>query len=498
MDLISVFSLVNILVCFFGTAIGIVFGCVPGLTGTMGIVIFLPFTYNMDPIASFALLLGIYCGGSYGGSISAILIKTPGTGGAAATVLDGYPLAQKGQPSEALSLATIASTFGGLVSCAALIFIAPQLARFGLQFGPPEYFSIGLFGLSVVSSLSSKNLIKGLLCALAGLSLSFVGMDPITGSTRFTFGVINLFSGIGTGAALLGLFAMAEVFSKLDSLDDAKSGETIQIKKNKIASWSILKANWFNFIRSSVIGTIVGIIPGTGVGVASWISYNEARRASKNPEEFGKGAPAGIIAPEAANNAVTGGALVPLLTLGIPGDVTTAILIGALMIQGLTPGPQLFVEEPETVQGIYAMLIMSNIFMLILGLFAAKWFAKVLKVKTEILVPTVLMFCFVGSFAEANTIFGLGLALFMGVFGFLFKKAELSVAPVLLGLLLGEIIEPNFRRSLSMSQGDYSIFFTRPISVVMITISVLSFFLPIISTYIKNRKAKVSDANEPA
>ena len=488
MNYLSAFQPMAILFTFIGVVTGIVFGCIPGLTGTMGIVLMLPLTYKLDAVPAFALLMGIYVGAEYGGSISAILIRTPGTGSAAATVLDGNALARKGHASEALGAANIGSFSGGIISCIILIFLAPKLASVALSFGPPEYFAIGLFGLSIVAGLASKNLLKGILGACLGVAFSFVGLDPMVGSARFTFGQRILLQGITSGALLLGIFAMAEIFMALDELHSNKKIERIELKGAAHVKWPVIRKNIPNLLRSSLIGTVIGIIPATGTGIAAWLSYNEAKRASKEPETFGTGNISGVFAPEAGNNGVTGGALVPLLTLGIPGDVVTAAMMGALLIQGLTPGPKLFTENRDFVTGIYVMLIIANLLMLLLGQTCAQYFAKVLKVPTNILMPIILLFCIVGGFAINNDTFNILVALILGLFGYICKKVEIPPAPVLLGLLLGPIVESNFRRAMSMSRGDASIFFTRPISLVFIIVSVLSCAWPFISDMIEKRK----------
>ena len=477
----------NILYSFIGVFVGITFGAIPGLTATMGVILFLPFTFGMGPVASFALLLGIYVGGIYGGSITAILIKTPGTPSSAATVLDGYPLAEQGKASEALSMATIASFVGGIISCVSLIVLSPQLANFSLRFGPAEYFAVGLFGLSIVASLSADNILKGLLAAFLGLLIATVGMDPVLGNMRFTFGRVEMLSGVDAVSALIGMFAISEVFDKAENIFKQKAIGNIKIKKNKIVGIPVLKDNFINLMRSSFIGTLIGIIPATGSGVASWLSYNEAKRASKKPELFGKGSFEGVAASEAANNAVTGGALIPLLTLGIPGDVVTAVILGALMIQGLTPGPMLFQNNREVVIGIYMMLILANIFMLILGLLGTKLFVKVLKVPINILMPVVGVLCLVGAYAINNRVFDLKIALFMGIIGYLFNKANIPIPPMLLGIILSPIIESNFRLALAISHNDWSVFFTKPICLIFIIFSVLSFMWPIFRKMFKKK-----------
>ncbi len=492
LDLASVFSVWNILLNVLGVAIGIVFGALPGLTATMGVALFLPFTFGMQPVSAFALLLGIYCGGIYGGSVTAILIRTPGTPAAAATVLDGYPLAQQGHAFAALSGATIASFVGGVFSCLALMLLAPQLAKVALSFGPPEYFAVGLFGLSIVSSIAGDQILKGVLSGLFGLVIASIGIDPIEGSPRFTFGSITLMGGVDFVSSLIGLFAISEVLSKVETIFTEKKLDGLGRMGGSIIGAKVLVANTVNMIRSSIIGTIVGIIPATGSGMASWLSYNEAKRASKEPKKFGHGSYEGLIASETANNAVTGGALVPLLTLGIPGDVVTAIMLGALMLQGLTPGPQLFSNHPDVVFGIYAMMILANVFMLILGLIGINAFVKVLKIPTGILMPCVLALTYIGAFAINNSVFDMRVATLMGLVGYVFTKANFPVPPILLGIILGPIIETNFRRSLIMSHGDLTIF-TRPICLVFIIISCVAFFWPCIRERLAARKAAAAD-----
>ncbi|MDW7661885.1 MAG: tripartite tricarboxylate transporter permease [Bacillota bacterium] len=483
------FALSNIMFCFLGTCIGIVFGAIPGLTTTMAIALFLPFTFGMAPVPAFALLLGLYVGGVYGGSITAILINTPGTPAAAATALDGYPLAKQGKALEALSLATIASFIGGIFSCIVLILLAPRLATVALKFGPPEYFAISLFGLSMVATLSSKNMMKGIIAACFGLLIATVGIDPITGSHRFTFGTLQLVAGIELIPALIGLFAISEVLTKLETIYRDKGIGTMEKIKGKFISMKILKANIFNFLRSSVIGTVIGIIPATGVGMANWISYNEAKRMTKDPDLFGEGSYEGVAASETANNAVTGGALVPLLTLGIPGDVMTAILLGALMIQGLAPGPKLFLERPEVVTGIYGMLALANIFMLVIGLGLINLFVKIIKVPANVLMPLVLVMCFIGSYALHNRLFDVYMTLMFGVIGYILIKAKFSLPPILLGIILGPLIEANFRRAITMSRGNLSIFFQRPISAIFIVIALAAFIFPILRERLSQKKS---------
>lgn len=484
----------GVLSCIAGVFTGIVFGSIPGLTGTMAIALLLPVTFGMDTGTAFGLLLGIYCGSTYGGSITAILIKTPGTPAAACTVLDGHPLAVKGKAKEALSLAAIASFVGGVFSCAILFFVAPQLAKIAIEFGPAEYFAVGLFGLSIVGCLSANDVKKGAISALFGLMLSVIGVDPVAGVKRMTFNQVGLMNGIALIPALIGLFAMSEVFEKVSKAGRPQQRIDIKGLSGGIVSLKVLKENAINILRSSAIGTVIGIIPGTGSAVSPWIAYSEAKRVSKQPNEFGKGCYAGVAAAESANNGVTGGALVPLLTLGIPGDAVTAILLGALMIQGLTPGPLLFVEHADVVHQIYLLLIISNLFMLIFGLAGVPVFVKVLKVKTEYLMPVVISLCFIGGFAINNSVTDMMVLLLLGIAGYFMVRGGFPIPPAILGIILGGTVESNFRRALTMSRGSYSVFLT-PICVTFICISFATFFAPAVLGIIRKKKSKKNAKN---
>ena len=492
MDFSNILTFSNLLICAGGCIFGIVFGFLPGLSSTMAVAVILPFTFGMESIPAFSLLLGCYCGAMFGGAITAILIKTPGTPQNAATVLDGYPMAQSGKAQEALSTATICSFIGGIFSCVILILLARSLANVALKFGPPEYFAVGVFGLSVVSSLSGKNILKGVIGAYFGLMLSTIGSDPVTGIMRFTFGSTKLMAGMQIVAVLIGLFAISEVLTKLEAAHRKKAADSVNSLSGHMVSLKELLKHWVNILRSAVIGTIIGIIPGTGGGTAAWLSYNTAMRSSKNSDKFGTGCIEGVVASETANNAVTGGALVPLLALGIPGDTVTAVMLGALMIKGLTPGPTLFSNHADVINGIYVLLIVANVFMLIFGLLLVRPLVKVLQVPTSILFSVVLLLCCVGAFAMRNNLFDVEVAIVMGVLGFLLSKAGFTVPPILLGMILGSTIESNLRRSLIMSGGSASIFLTRPIALVLLIVAVVMFFWPII----REIKKKHNDGND--
>ena len=473
------FNLSSFVYMNLGLLLGVVFGSIPGLTVLLCIVLFLPFTYSLAPIPSFMFLLGIYCSGSYGGSISAIMIKAPGTPHAAATLLDGAPLAEKGYARKALNMALTASTIGGLFSALMLLFISPLIAIVALKFGPPEYLIMCLFGLSIVAGVSGENLTKGVISSCIGLFLATVGIDNMSGTFRFTFGNFNLFGGFDLVIIVTGLFAISETLMKGGYRKDKSrlkidlarmnQGEDVTREDMKKAAPSIL--------RSSIIGVIIGAIPGTGASMASFLSYDRAKKSSKTPEEFGKGSIEGIAAAESANNAVTGATLIPLLTLGIPGDAVVAILIGAFMINGLIPGPNLFTEHTVTIYAIMVGLIFVNIFMFLQGKFLTRFFAKLALVPVELMTPLIVILCLTGAYSINNSLFDVYVSVITGLAAYVLIKFNYSVIPVLLGYVLGPLIESNLRRSLLISQGDLSIFFKRPISLIFIVIMVLSLVL---------------------
>jgi putative tricarboxylic transport membrane protein len=458
---------------FLGVAGGLIVGALPGLTGSVGIILLLPFVYHLDVSTAMVMLCGMFCGAIYGGSISAILISTPGTPSAAATVLDGYPLAQKGEAGKAIGVATIASTTGGIISTFCLMFIAPQLARFALKFGPEEYFALTIFGLTVIASVAGKSLVKGLISGFFGLLIATVGLDPVTGYARFSFNIPNLMIGFPLLPVLIGLFAISQIFIQLEEV-----GKTIhrydQDIKNVLPSWKELKKLMTIIIPSSFLGTFIGVIPGTGGAIASFLAYNEARRWSKDPDSFGTGNLTGIAAPEAANNGTTGGAMVPLLTLGIPGDVVTAVMLGALLLIGLRPGPLLFKERPDVVNAIFAGLLLANVLILLLGILSVKIFPKVLLVPNSILFPIILALCFLGSFSLGNSVYDMLIALVFGVIGYVMRKNGFPAAPVVLGVILGPIAEDVLARALLISHGDWTVLFKSPIALFFYGISTLS------------------------
>lgn len=461
----------------FGVVGGVVIGALPGLTATMGVAILLPFTFGMEATTGLIMLVGIYIGAIYGGSISAILLNTPGTPASAATCFDGYALVKKGMSTKALSTSTIASVVGGLVSCIALIMVSPFLAKFALRFSAPEYFSLALFGLTIIASISSQNFLKGIIAGVIGLLIATVGMDSITSYPRFTFDNVNLLNGLSVIPVLIGLFALSEAFNQIENLLNEKAITTADIKIDRnYLSLKELKKVMPTMLKSGIIGTFIGSIPGAGADIAAFVCYNEAKRSSKNSDEFGKGSLEGIAAPEAGNNGVTGGALVPLLTLGVPGDAVAAVLLGALIMQGLTPGPLLFQQNPEIVYGLFSSMILGNIILLAVGLFGIRFFSKIVEIPKAILVPTIIVLSTVGSYSMNNSMFDVGITFFFGILGYLFSKMKLPNSPIVLAVILGPMIEENFRKAILMYEGKLTFLYTRPITIVFLALTLLSIF----------------------
>ncbi len=468
------FTLENILWINIGVFIGSVFAAIPGLSVILCVILFLPVTYSMTAIPGMMFLLGIYCAGGYGGSVSAILINTPGTPHAAATMLDGHPLSEQGRTKAALKIALYASTFGGIFSALMLLFLGPQVARVAAQLGTAEYFMVCVFGLTIIAGVSGKSMIKGLISACLGLLISCVGSDPMTSYDRFTFGISRLYLGLDLAVCLIGLFALVEIMSKAEKRLDRLNLDTTQIKDDGIITKEEYKRMARPMLLSSLIGVMVGIIPGTGASEASWFSYNTAKNMSKHPEEFGHGSVEGIAAAEAANNAVTGATLIPLLTLGIPGDGTVAIMLSALMINGLNPGLSLFTTQGNIMYAIMLGLILVNIFMLLQGKFLTRLFAKVVSIPQEILTPIIVIFCFAGAYSVNENFFDVGVALIFGMLAWILRKLELPPVPILLGLVLGSMTETNFRRALLISNGNPKIFFSSVYCIIFLVLILLA------------------------
>lgn len=482
----NVFSPETFLILIAGVLGGIIIGALPGLTSTMGVALLLPITYGMEATVGIVMLLGIYCGSVYGGSISAILLSTPGTPASAATVLDGHPMALRGEGGRALTISTIASTFGGVISGLLLIFISPIIAQFALKFGATEFFALAVFGLSIIVGISNKSIAKGLSAGFLGLLLATVGIDDITGSVRFTFGISELNTGFQLIPAMIGLFAISQVFLRLE--EKVKSEIITQKKFSLIPSKSDLKVIFSTSAWSSILGAFIGAIPGTGGDIAAWTSYNVAKRTSKHPEEFGTGCAKGIAAPESANNGTTGGTLIPLLTLGVPGDTSTAVLLGAFTLQGLQVGPLLFTQHADLIYTIFVGFMAANVLMFILGMGLMRVYVKVLSVAEYFVVPTILILCIVGSFAINKNYFDVAVMFVFGILGYILTKLEIPMSPIVLAFILGPMAEKNFRRALMLSNGDYSVFFSRPLTVALFAVAIFSLVLPVIQSRLANRK----------
>ena len=457
-----------------GSGAGTIVGALPGLSSTLGVALLIPFTFGLPAPVAFGLLGGMYCSSIYGGSITAILINTPGTGAAAATCLDGYPMTQKGEGGKALATAIWSSFFGGMVSTFALLLIAPPLSRIALRFGPPETFTVTLFGLTIIASVSSGSMLKGIISGLIGLLIGTVGMDLQIGFGRFTFGRFELYNGINLVLALVGFFSIPEALNMIR--DRKKETDYSKLEFGRVSlSRREARSLLPTWLRSSVIGTLIGIIPGVGTPVACFVSYNEARRWSKRKEQFGTGIIEGVAAPETANNAVEGGSMVPLLCLGIPGSAQTAIYLGALMIQGISTGPSMFqgANAPVTYSIIFGLII-ANIVMLGIGLGGIRLFMHILNVKKTIMVPLVITFALLGSYALNYRIFDVGVMLVLGLAGYFMRKHGLPLAPAVIAIILGPIGEDAFLQSSTIFRGNLLLFFTRPICVAFIVITVAS------------------------
>ncbi|MFA0413295.1 tripartite tricarboxylate transporter permease [Vibrio renipiscarius] len=473
----------------FGVVGGIILGALPGLTATMGVAILLPFTFGMESTPALVMLIGVYIGGIYGGSIAAILLKTPGTPASAATVLDGHTLAERGQAARALSISAIASFTGGLISTIVLIAISPLLANFALRFNAPEYFALALFGLTIIVSVSSQNILKGLLAGTIGLLVSTVGLDPISSVPRFTFGVMDLYSGINVIPVLIGLFALSEAINQIETLLKEKQAKVPKFD-HKILSKADFKAILPTMTKSGLIGTAIGSVPGAGADVSAFVCYNEAKRASKKPEEFGNGSLEGLAAAESGNNGVTGGSLVPLLTLGIPGDAVAAVLLGALIVQGLTPGPLLFAQNPEVVYGVFSSMLVANVVMLLVGLLGIRFFCRIIEVPKIMIIPIIIFLSIIGAYAINNSMFDVGIAISFGFLGFILNKMEIPSSPILLAIILGPMAETNLRKALLMYDNSWSFLYERPIALAFVLLAIFSVY----STLRMKKKAKATAA----
>jgi len=484
--LLTTISPVNLLLVFVGMIVGVLFGSLPGISSSMGIVLMLPFTYYMGILPSIIFLVALYAGSAYGGSITAILFNTPGTPESVATTFDGYPMTKQGKAGRALSLAISASAFGGVFSVLTMLFLAPPLSTIALKIQSAEYFALTVLGLIVIASIGTKSSLKAIISGLIGIIIALIGMDPIVGVDRFTFDHIELMNGIEMIPIMIGTFALAEVLNQVSerhnqiNMDNKVSLETVKLI-------DMIKYKWV-LLKSAVIGTVIGILPGTGGSIASIVSYGEAVRSSKNKGRFGQGEEKGVVAPETANNAAAGGAMIPTLVLGIPGSPTTAIILAALALQGLQPGPQLMTDQPLMLYCIFFSMFIASVTVFIGGRIGVKVFAAVLKLPYSILGTLIVLLSVVGSYAVGNSIFNLWVMLLFGVIGYFMKKYHFSPASLILGLVLGPMMEENLRRQLLVTNGDYLSFFARPVSAVILLLALVALFYPVIVKVMKNKK----------
>ena len=477
---------VNLLFLIFATTIlGVIIGVLPGLGSTTGAALLLPFTLTMEPVHAITVLTTIYVSATFAGSITAILINTPGTSAAAATTFDGYPLAQRGEAGRALGIAVVASTIGGIFSVIVLCIAAPMLARVAYEFRPPEYFALTVFGLSMLASISAGGAVKNIIGGVFGVWLATIGAERVTGIERYTFGHYELYEGLAFVPVFIGLFAMSELLMQSKRLKDV--AEAIGLKAVKLPTKEDYKKIWRTVLRSCGIGTFIGILPAEGATVASMIGYSEARRWSKNKEEFGKGSVEGIAGAEAANNAATGGAMVPTMVLGIPGSGTTAIILVGLMVHGLRPGPYLFTEQVDTVYQIFGAMLVANFMFLFMGLYAAKFFARISLIPTTLLWPIVFALCVIGAYSLNSSLLDIWIVMAFGVLGFFARRHGFAVAPIAVGLILGEMVETNLQNSLKMFDGEWWLIFTQPLAVVFLVLAFLGLCGPYLFQKLTNR-----------
>jgi putative tricarboxylic transport membrane protein len=461
----------NLLYCFIGVFVGTLIGVLPGIGPVGTISLLLPATFRVEPVSAIIMLAGIYYGAMYGGSTTSILVNIPGEAASVITCLDGYQMARKGRAGAALGISAFGSFIAGTIGVIALMFLAYPLANFALRFGPPEYFSLMCLGLAILTYLAHGSMLKALSMAMAGMLLSLIGLDAITGVPRFTMDVVNLMDGVGLVPVAMGLFGISEV---LINVEESIRRDVVRAKiKGLLPNREEWRRSKWPILRGTLIGFFLGILPGGGAVVSSFISYGVEKKLSREPEKFGSGMIEGVAGPEAANNAAVGGAFVPLFTLGIPANVTMAVLLGALMIHGLIPGPMLLKQHPEVFWGTVTSMYVGNILLLLLNLPLIGLWVKVLKVPYRILFPLIILFCLIGAYSLNNTTFDIAVMTVFGLIGYLMKKFQYEGAPLLLAFVLGPMMEQALRQSLLISHGSFSIFFTRPISAVAMGLALL-------------------------
>lgn len=484
-------SVPTLLMIVIGVAVGIMFGAIPGISCNMALIMFIPITFSMEPSMAMTLLLAVYTGGMSGGLVSAILLNIPGTPASVATSFDGYPMAQHGEAGKALGVGILSSFIGGVSSCIVLMLLAPMLANYAMKFGPFEYFAVSLFSLTLIGGIVGDSLLKGLVAALFGMCLSFIGMAPLTSIPRMTFGFHSLDTGLSEVALMIGIFAVPELIQYAVGENEADM-EVLKFKKTKGFGIKMKEyfSHWKNIIRSALIGIGVGILPGIGGTVCNFLAYISAKKSSKHPEKFGTGIVDGIIASETSNNASIGGALVTMLALGIPGSATTALLISALAMHGIQPGPMLFIRESSLIYTIFAAILISNLVMIVVETKGINIYARLLTVPKNILLPLVVMMCMVGAYSANYSMFDVVCVVIFGIIGYFMQCVGLPRAPLILGVILGPLTEVNLQRALQSSRMSITPLFTRPISLIFILITVFSLAYSIFGNKIKERRNK--------
>ncbi|ORE92653.1 tripartite tricarboxylate transporter permease [Acuticoccus yangtzensis] len=472
--LANVVDPINIVAIFAGTMIGMFVGAMPGLSATMAIALLLPLTYSLRPETGLAMLASLYIAAMYGGSIAAILLRTPGTPAAAATVMDGHPMARKGQAGKALGLSLTASLIGGVISSIVLLTVAPLLGRVVLNFGPVEIFAVAVLGITIIGTLSQGTAVLGLFSGALGLLLATVGMDLTTGTPRFTFGILDLFSGINFTVALIGLFSIPQAVRLIVEGNPKDEDRVSSLRDRMLPTLREFVNLLPNSLRSSAIGVFTGLIPGTGGDTASWFAYNEAKRFARNKSEFGTGTPAGVVAPEAANNAVVGGALIPTIALGIPGSSSTAVLLGGLMVHGILPGPSLMTDHGDVTYTLLWAVLLANVALFFVGLFFTRACVAVTKIPNRVVGPVIVVLSVIGAYAINNSMFDIGLMIAFGLLGLAFDTFRIPTPPLVIGLILGPILDTTLQQSLLIGRGDWMVFLSNPISATLLAIALLS------------------------
>jgi putative tricarboxylic transport membrane protein len=485
----TVFATPAIFYAFGGVAWGIVGGALPGLSASITMALLLPFTFGMDPTMAIILLASTYVGAEYGGSIPAILIKTPGTSAAVTTVIDGYEMHKQGRSGEALGISLVAGVVGGLIGMVLVVALTEPLSNVAFYFTAPAYFALGVFGLSLIATLSEGSLIKGFLAAIVGLAISTIGIDPLSGVQRFTYGSAELLGGIEPILVLIGMFAMAELFEQTSQPDWDKASTKMRLKLPNLAMW---KRIWPATLIGTGIGTFDGVTPGGGATLASFLSYNEAKRWSKHPEEFGKGSPEGIAAPEAANNTVAATALIPTLTFGIPSSGSTAVLLGGLILHGIEPGPALLTKNPEFVYGLFGGLFIANLSQLILGIVMLPPCIWLVNRPKAFLMAFIIALVSSGVYSVNQNIADVLIMIGMGVLGYVMRMFKFPILPLVLALVLGSIVERNYRRAVDLGYGEHSIFFTDPLSAILLGLTVLFIAGSAYLTFTRSRRDKAA------